>query len=351
MEPPPRKTDDNSAMATAMHDAFKTGPVEVKQRKTKVYWTSEEWLAVAREMRRQNPHLNFFASKFSIVDLGAVRAAQRAVLPLERRKIMAAQRGVQAPLVAAFKALRAELEGELEGDAEEVQEPAVAVTTDRPALQIVQPERVQEAPTPVAEIKTKAPSDIEENSFNAAVLNAAAPLVNLMVDEVVKRLLPQLSGMLIPELTKSISTMLQSSLAGITVASVPPSGMVEVTTPVVGQAVPQVSIRPSAKEMAAMFPTPEPKPKKPMIALLGPMGKQVNDIEQTFPQYRFVFIENGHGIKEAAADCELFIVYTSHFNSANKVAVKKYVPKTKMRQIAGSLSSVKHQIHAWQANL
>lgn len=350
MEPPARKSDGDSAIATAMHEAFQADPVEPKKRRTRVDREPEEWVQVAREMRRQNPHIDFFMSNFSVIDLPAIREAQR-VLPLERRMKLTGKKGLQGPLVAAFKTL---LEEVIKEEQEPLKEQAIGESMPdmTVSLQEVDPVAVQVARPEPSPVMAEKQADMAEFSFNAAVLNAAAPLVNLMVDEVVKRLLPQLSSALVPELLKTIKDEISASNGALLKAisdlkAIP--GPVALHAPAHEHAAQQVSGKLTAKELSEFFPVPEPKAKKPKIVLLGPSGRQKNDIEGTFPEYRFVFIEDGHGIKEAAVDCELFIVYTSHFNAANKAAVKKYVPFEKVRQLAGSLSSVKHQIHTWKA--
>lgn len=346
MEPPSRKSDDNSAIATAIHKAFQAGPTEKKARKTKVYWTPEEWLAIAREMRRQNPHYNFFASKFNIIDLAGIRDAQREVLPISRRKVLAGQKGLQEPLVNAFKMLLEEVSKENE-ERKQTVEPAVSDLLEEvadPIDKIAEVVKVADFQTP-APIVSTAPSD-----FLSRVTQAAVPLMDVLVSEVVKRLLPELSAQLMPELTKSISSIVQTAMDGLKPASQPLAAPMTNATPFSVVASQPLPAQLSAKEISALFPTPEPKPKKKKIVLVGPTGRQRQDIETSFPQFRFIFIEHGHGIKEAAVDCELFVVYTSHFNAANKAAVKKYVPHEKVRQVAGSVSSVKHQIHAWMAS-
>jgi hypothetical protein len=357
MEPPTKKSDVSNALATAMHDAFKAGPTEQRLRRKRIDSTPQEWLLTAREMRRQNPHINFFASKFEVIDLAAIRDAQREVLPLERRRKLLGTRGLQEPLVTAFKALLEEVKQEN------------AIATREPEQ--VEPEAVQISPEPEQVAVPASPiyfrnegfptgvthADAQINTFNAAVLSAAAPLVNLMIDEMVKRLMPQLTDMLTGQISASIGGAVQKALEAFKPASVALSAAPWAPAPVTAQAVPQglaqiaqqPPARPTAAQIAAFNNVTVEKTKKPKIALLGPTGRQKNDIEGTFPDYNFVFIENGHGIKEACVDCELFIVYTSHFNASNKAAVKKYLDHDKLRQVSGSMSAVKHQIHSWQA--
>lgn len=345
MEPPPRKADDNSAIATAIHKAFQAGPTAKKPRKSKVHWTAEEWLILAKEMRRQNPHYDFFNAKFHLVDLAAVREAQRQALPLLRRRNITTGKNLGEPLVAAFKALADELKQE--------EEAAIDLA---PAEEIaeVQDKQPEPEPLPVATVIPLENRPIQAvQEFSALVSQTAQPLMELLVSEIVKRLLPELTAKLVPEISASISGIVQTALAGFKPSPVrfeaAPAPVVSSVVDSLPVASPEPVQRLSHKEAAAFFPPPEPKPKKPKIVLLGPTGRQKNDIEMTFPDYRFVFIEHGHGIKEAAVDCELFIIYTSHFNAANKMAVKKYVPPEKVRQVAGSISSVKHQINTWNA--
>lgn len=370
-EPPVKKSDGYHAVATALHQAFQAPVVakqEPKKRKPYVSWSRSDWVLLAREMRRQNPHINFFASKFATIDLPAVREAQRVVFPLEHRKVLMGSQGLQIPLVDAFKALRIELDKEREEeDRAKLAEKTPAVVEVAPVEVVAEaaPEQVIEVakvvpPKPTFQVgqvgethfvMTREVHTEPEVDFIAAITNAAVPLISLLISEITKNV----TAALIPELTKAIA----SALEGVKTAPVPVYGTaapiaapvpeVVAMAPVVAPApvVDEVRPRLTAAEVAA-FNGVVPKPKKPKIAMLGPMGKQITDIEQAYPQYDFVFIQNGHGIKEAALSCELFLAYTSHMNSHRKNDVNKYVPYAKLRRIEGSLSTVKHQIEVWE---
>lgn len=374
-EPPIKKSDGYHAVATALHEAFQAPVVakqEPKKRKPYVSWSPADWVLLAREMRRQNPHINFFASKFSTIDLPALREAQRAAFPLEHRKSISNSLGLQGPLVDAFKALRIELDKERE------EEDWAKLAEKTPAVVEVAPVEVvaEVVPEPVIEVAKIVPpkptfqvgqvGDTHfvmthevhtepEVDFIAAITNAAVPLMSLLISEITKNV----TSALLPKLTLAIT----SALEGIKTPPVPVYGTaapvappvpevvamapVIVPAPVIAPVVDEVRPRLTAAEIAA-FNGVVPKPKKPKIAMLGPMGKQITDIEQAYPQYEFVFIQNGHGIKEAALSCELFLAYTSHMNSHRKNDVHKYVPHAKLRRIDGSLSAVKHQISVWE---
>lgn len=356
MEPTKKRNDDNNALATAMHDAFKAVPENDKKRKQRVDWTPAEWLDIAREMRRQNPHVNFFASKFHIIDLPAIRDAQREVLELNRRRTLMGTKGLQEPLVKAFAALLEEVNRENSAPpvAEVVAEPVAEMGTEVGVKGIA-----AVAARPVSSFL--APETIAGNTLNAALLNAAAPLLNLLVSELATRLAPSLVQMMLPELLKALNTApapvltpysaFQAPLNDAPVARATLPVAIEPAAPAIGEKVPEVAPRrPTAAEIAAYNGVTTTKEKKQRIVLLGPMGKQITDLKQAYPHYDLVFIEHGHGVKEAATDCGLFIVYTSHFNAANKASVNKYVPREKLRQVAGSLSSVKNQIQVWEVS-
>lgn len=368
MEPKPTKKHAESALATAMHEAFQASPQEEKQRKPYVSWKPEEELAIAREMRRQNPHINFFASKFHIIDLPAIRDAQREALPLERRKALKNSTGLQPFLVRAFAALLEEVNRENAGllpnvkvsqaSLEVVPEP-ILVSAPLPAEVVAEapiqaPQPVQ---TNVAEVYAKhepltvSLRDAQENTFAAALLNAVTPLVNFMFAELSARLAPEIAKLMLPEIVKALGSAQQVVTAPQGAFISPPyveSGVYG-SASVAPAKVPEVAPpRPTAAQIAAFNGVTQTKTKKHKIVLLGPMGKQKSDIEQAFPDYNFVFIEHGHGIKEAAVDCALFIAYTSHYNAANKASVKKFVPLEKFRQVQGSLTMVKNQIQVWE---
>lgn len=362
MEPAKTKADDSNALATAMHDAFKAVPEDEKKRKQRVDWTASEWLDIAREMRRQNPHVNFFASKFHNIDLPAIRDAQRNVLEQNRRRTLSATKGMQDPLIKAFAALLAEVNRENSAVKEEEQVAEITVETlpKTPETGEIgeagKPEAVAEQ---LAVSKVWAPATVAENTFNGAILNAAAPLISLLVSELTARLAPTIAQLMLPELLKAINAAPKPVIDVYSHFQAPvkpeisavPSHAVAVpfASSAPAQPAPEApQKRPTAAEIAAFNGVTSTKQKKQKIVLLGPMGTQKTDIMQSYPNYDFVFIEHGHGIKEAAIGCELFIIYTSHFSAANKASVNKYVPNEKIRQVKGSLSSVKNQIQVWE---
>lgn len=355
MEPTKKKADDSNALATAMHDAFKAVPEDEKKRKQRVDWTATEWLDIAREMRRQNPHVNFFASKFFIIDLPAIRDAQREVLDLTRRRTLMGTKGLQEPLVKAFAALLDEVNRENSEvqEEEQVAEITVEKVAEEPVAAVEQ----------VAVTSFLTPAIAAENTFNGAILNAAAPLISLLVSELTARLAPTIAQLMLPELLKAINAApnpvidvyshFQASVKPEPVKTILAVPSHAVAAPFASSAPVQPAPeapqkRMTAAEIAAFNGVTSTKQKKQKIVLLGPMGTQKTDIMQSYPNYDFVFIEHGHGIKEAAIGCELFIIYTSHFSAANKASVNKYVPNEKIRQVKGSLSSVKNQIQVWE---
>lgn len=371
-EPAPKKSDGYNAVASAMHNAFQNPSVEKKgskPRKAHVTWSPSDWVLLAREMRRQNPHINFFASKFVIIDLPALRDAQRNIFPIEHRRALSGTQGLQAHLVDAFRTLRIQLDNE-----REVEDRAkLAAKIDEKVH--VEPEKVHKktaetSPTNPRGDEISADGNpklamnsagcSEEASFLSEAMAAAVPLVELLMREFIK----QTQAALIPELTKAFRTCLEGVKAPAWVdytapvsASAPaekiPAPIVQQPTQdVVNASVSVISEMPQRMTAAAVaaFNNITPKPKKQKIALLGPMGKQKADIESSFPQYKFVFIQNGHAIREAAADSVLFLAYNSHLNAHAKSAIKLHVPFDKIRYIEGSLTSVKRQIVVWEAS-
>lgn len=336
VEPPSKKSDETSSMAMAMHGAFKQ-PTENKQKKRKVYWKPEEWIAVAREMHRQNPHANFIESHFFTIDLPAIRAAQREVLPLERRKLLAGSADLREPLVEAFKILKLEILTEKFSDSQ------IPVSVP-PAMPVPAPDKVIESiPLPTAMLP--AVSEPASVNFMARFAEAAKPLISLVAEG----LASELMRLMMPEFTKLVAS----------VANQPAKPSEQPVAPPTHEPMAQpnhVFSMPSAPVEAApvvrqpIIKPPE-VPRKPKIVVLGPLGKQKEEIERAFPDYRFAFIEHGHGVKEAGESCVLFIAVVTHTNSSMKQSIKSHVPSEKVRYVNGGTSAVKRQISAWIASI
>lgn len=406
IEPTPLKSDANSALATAMHKAFqapeKPEPVaelDNGKRKKSVHWDDSEWLKVCQEMRRQNPHANYLTSSFSKIELAAIKAAQRVALPFERHKALKQPGGLQGPLCKTFRIIKAMLEEEKAKDAfqdvgltEAVQKaieaknvvkepaPAPVVVAEKvptlapepaPVAEVVQAVVAIEAPqeVPVEEpiralfqqaAKQEIAEQFQAGDFFGKMAKAALPMVDVIVDEVASRvaarMIPGLISQMMPELTKAMFPMLENAIADLKRAAMP------IYVPSVAQPAPALYTHAAHVEAPVMAPVAAPVDvqevykipvvktvKKPLIAMLGPLGNQISELEAAFPEFSFAFIQNGHGIREAAAKAEVFIVSNKYLNGANRQNIKKYVAKEKVRFIDGGMTSYKHLINAWKA--
>jgi hypothetical protein len=365
MAPVAKKSDSENAMATAIQDAFKAPALTIKPRKKHVSWSPQEWLAVAREMHRQNPHANYFSSQFFKMDLPALRDAQRVALIFERRKALKNSDGLREPLIEAFKTLRYELTHEVDAqiakEAEELkatqtEEIAPAVIVEEPAAAPV----IAETPSPV--IAGKVPevallSNLEQVNFMGGLLNAAAPLAQFLVSQAASQMAPAIIAAIMPELKKQMGTMMQDAIQAaqnaVGVRIIEKEVVTHKTATAAPVAAPVASVAVAVPQVKPVheLALPVEKPKKPLIAILGPQGAQKAAIERDFPDYRFTFIEHGHGIKEAAAKAELFICAVANAPQALKHQIKEHLDPAIVRYLQnGGVSSIKRQINVWLAS-
>ncbi len=329
--PPERKSDQYSAIATAMHDAFKAPENERKKYKTRVAWTDDEWVGIAKEMRKQNPFENFFTQQFNVIDLPAVRDAARVAIAAERRRDIKASAGLREPLLAAFKMLWIELNTE----PEEEPEPTVA----KPQIPVIQAEEIkferEDAPQ-FAQVQHAMQS--VGGDFAQRMMHAATPLMQMLMAEVAKQIAP--------ELIKAFSPMLEAAIADMKQAAKPV--MLPRAEPTVFGQMKPVTVA-SSLVAETTIAVPVEKPKKPKIALLCPPGVHHMDVERAFTEYDFVWIEDGRGIKEIGTKCELFVACNVCMTVSNKASVKAHVPSEKFRTVHGGTSSVKRLINVWHA--
>ena len=343
MEPPKQRSDDASAIATAMHKGFQAQvpPVEpIKATKQKRnHYTSTDWLNIAREMHRQNPHAPYFTSAFQTVDLPALRAAQREIIPKERRRNITSNFGLATPLVAAFAALKLEI------DATKT-EPEVAQVERT----VIQPIPVVELP-PVVALVSRPAAQVAPTDFLERLTQAAKSLIGVLVDEFRNSIAQEVAKILLPQITASISPMMESAVKDVKEAIAEqfntwhdkptiPSNNEELCT----------TTQEEKKTVQVVKPAKSvEKPKKPKIAIVGPSGSQKDQIIRAFPEFDFVFIDNGHGIKEAGASCALFVAVSAYMNRANRDNMRSYVPSEKVRNVDGGISSIKRTINIWKA--
>lgn len=343
VEPLDKRSDDSSAIATAMHTAFRKPQKPKEERKTKVFWTVHEWLLVAETLHKQNPHANFFESNFAVVDLPALREAQRVALPLERRKGLRNSGGLREPLIEAFKRLKADMERAAREPKETIKSEDLPLDLESGQVELpegfhaipilnARPQEIHQAPIS-ADKRHQEP----QNDFTARLALAATPLINLFVGELAKALAP--------ELAKAFAPMVETVIQGIKTAVTPVIVNQTITQPSAPVQAPIAPEKAIEQAIAAVMPT---VPKKPKIAVLGPFGKQKEELEKSFPEFRFTFIEHGHGIKEAAASCVLFVASNLHTNASSKQSIKSHVNKDILRYVDGGLSNIKRQIQIWK---
>lgn len=422
MAPPVTSKTKEHPMAAALQKAFVQAEEvnEKKARKSPVHWKPEEWVKIAREMHRQNPHANYFISGFFTIELAAIRDAQR-VLPHDRRRGLTITAGLQQPLVEAFKTLSIEMAEEEEAKHAAIKtanipdakgskieatrldnaakgrarlaamspEERAEVTkkswdtrrankakngkTDeikQPPVPTVVPEAVEANPVAVAQESKGTgfiPLPAHQMDFFGKVLNAALPLMNVLVDEAVSRLAPKLIAGMLPQFEKSIGSMIERAVAAQmpkftapavekqTVSHTPnlPEPAVAIPVQVAASAPVQPvaqQLQPLTKaELAEYLPQPTEKARRPKIAMLMAAGNQREQMRSTFPEYEFIFIDHGKGIKEAAQSCVLFIAVQAYVTGPNQKSMKAHVPSEKLKYVDGGISAIKKQIYVWKA--
>lgn len=362
MEPEATKKDHQSVLATAMHKAFQAAPEEEKKKRQYISWSNQEWREVATEMCRQNPHADFFRNSFSVIDLAALRDAQREVLPLERRRPLKNTTGLQPQLVAAFKALSDE-RSHAQVYEEPVAQPAMANIETvydkftpgfevKPTehLQTVQEQHVTVTVEQIPAVQP-APAIAVSGDFLTRLSTAAMPMMGVIVAELAKQLAPEVAKIMAPELAKLVSA---DVIAAMFERTQPLTNLPNPGTAIYGgasqAAVKVEEARPTRSQLAALMEVPAPKVKKPKIALLGPMGSQKHELELAYPDLEIIFIEQGHGIKEACRNSEFFIASNKHAPAGIRNQIKKFSKSDCMRYVEGSISSFKHQIDIWKAS-
>lgn len=311
----PKEIVNDTPMDMAMANAFD------KPEQKKAYWGRDDWALVAKEMMRQNPHFDFFNCQFFHIDTQAIKDAQREVLPLERRrKTFHESKKLRPKLLEIFAYLKNNQSQNV------VSEPVIEV----PSTTILEQPTAQETPKfsapAVANLIQEAASKTMTSDFASRLSAVTTPLIDMLIQEITDRVSSQLMKAFEPLLKAPSLTEIQP----------------------VSNSLPEVS---EVISLPHKFIAPKPVPvvKKPKIAVLGPFGKQKEFLNQAFPQYDFSYIEHGHGIKEVAPVCVLFVVSTKHMNLSSRDLIKKHVPSTKLRYVDGGLSNIKHQITVWEA--
>lgn len=206
------------------------------------------------------------------------------------------------------------------------------------------------------------PLPANEMAFFGKVLNAALPLMNVLIDEAVARLAPSLIAGLLPQLEKTLGGIVERAVAEKVPTLAPQNRptIAPVAMPVlremgqeeaqqVAQQAPVIASGPLSKaELAQYLPQPKEKVKKPKIALVMPTGQQREQMRTAFPEYEFVFIDHGQGIKEAAQSCVFFVALNAYVNEANRPKIKAHVPPENLKFVEGGISALKREINVWK---
>lgn len=394
MEPPRQKSDNNSAMALAIHKGFNAPekpekPIKIakepkpgKQKRNS--YSDEDWLNIARVMHRQNPHAPYFTSSFTNVDVAALHAAEREVIPAERRRKIKGNFGLAKPMVAAFAALKLEQEQAVlhvympeGGESDAVAEAISRAAQVEPAEKEAEPEAVVQVvaveqpvpppvPTPAYQQQVAVEAAPVSGDFLARLAAASKPLIGVIVNEFRNEIAQEVAKILLPQLTSAVGSMLGSAVTDMKNAinaqfdpwKVLPAAAPVAPAPAAVTAIPErefvqepvvASFVPVAQPVKLEVPKPVEKPKKPVIAVIFPLTAQRQHLTSYFPNYDFIFIEEGRGIQEAGQRCVLFVAVNAYTNTANRGKMKAYVAPEKIRFVEGSLSAVRRTINQWIA--
>lgn len=365
-EPAHKPSDDNKAMASAIHHAFRA---EGSGHKPRSYWKEAQYMQLANEMIRQNPHAGFLTMQDPTHDLEAVRAAVSALVEngiwsRELYRYVSSRSPVRDGLITAFKLLRLEQMSQSVTEPEEMDQTTGSID-------------IEDTRTHLAET-TDQQSIAPEFPANAALIQklaaAAQPLVSLFVAEIAKAMAPEIIKALKPILTKEVDSqnqgMPQADLSRMRKREdfpifdmAPSKPAVEVLRPDLFPEF-KTGINPVAPVESKPEPVPEMKElnrainqaeqenfiKKAKIAILGPNGHQKTHLMDKFPEFKLIFVDNHKQVKAAAHACEVFIVSRNHQSAPSANAIKQCVPKEKLKVMDGGMSGIERAIYEYKAN-
>lgn len=429
VQPVEKHSDNDNPMALAVHKAFKEPPKEkppvkvsqkveklapVKEAKApatpvrpkRIDWDKEDWMKVARALVQLDTVNHYLGNPNPNIPLRDVKKAQGLALPIEKHRPLNANGGLAPKLIPCFDIIRKEREELEKATHIEAAPPVVqhAAYVEKPLPQ--QEEKIT-VETPLGAVvvdqqtgesvslhdfvhrETAAPAPAPTD-FVSALAQAAAPVLNVVLERLAGIIAPQVAGALLPEIIKAMPQPVVVPMAPAHIAEPAPSvdyaairtivrsieatvsakvessfqahlrtmeskleAQIKAIKPVFVAPTPDVA--PSLKEspvapsMALEEPVKE-KAKLPKITLIGPLGAQKADLERAYPQLNLCFIESGKGIREGANNCELFIVNQKNCNSSMRDDVKRYVPKTILETVHGGVSSMKFLIDEWLKN-
>jgi hypothetical protein len=255
---------------------------------TKIRWELQEWVALAAEMHRLNPHRKFMESKtLAGLDMEDIRTAMR-VLPIARRRPIPNASTFRKGLLEAFQVLKAK-------QAEE----KLAQVMENPSI-LTPPVAAEKLP--------------DVNRFEAAV----APMIKLFAEEFGKAFVPM------------IGKMLQDLLENAALHQQEPAAAEQQQAAV-------------AKVIKAIVP------KLPRIGVVGPLPIQQQELKDEFKNVDFVFADsNQAGLKETLQNCDRVIGMVGKISHSTDGAVSKALGNNYSR-VNGGVTSIKNQIKAWMA--
>jgi hypothetical protein len=307
----------------------------------KIFWNKDEWLAVARELCRLDPHTDYLKPEaLEGIDGVALQQAQR-VLPAERqRPLINHPSKFRAYLESAFNRIRQDLRYQAP-----TTEPVVEAAAPAPAPEPV----VHVAPSApvVAAVAAAAPAPAPVAAVPAANPWEAAcrPLVDVLAKELGAGLAAALAPALTQAIAASLMPVIDAAVEKMAEKLKPPRDFPFLA--------PQ---RPAADKPQEAQPAPAPGPVakkvaevvKPVIGVVGPLPAQQRVLEAAYPEIDLRFVEkNGNGnAATALQSCTRVIGMTSFMNHPTDGSLRRFFGERYCR-VTGGVSAIKHQIDVW----
>lgn len=321
-----------------------------------IFWTQDEWLAIATDLHRMYPLLNLLKSE-TLHGLTSpdVAFAQR-VLPANRQrpklKVVTFGVSLKPKLLLAFRQLRENLERPA---------PQVEQAAEAPAPQVEVAPRGHEELVPVeAQETAEGAFDITTDTATNPYEAAFKPLVDLFGTQLAAAVGAQVRAQLAP-LTAQIAA-LKEQIAALRDAPQPRAQQEPVNKfgvmfqsprptpipaePVLVDRVIELSSRPAGASPRA--PTAAATPSAPHIGIFGNRNKYKAELEHDFPGVRFTCVDSPKRIADLK-NCDKavgMIGWSSHsaIDKLKRTAGPRFVP------VNGSLSDLKRTISIWIAS-
>lgn len=307
---------------------------EKKQKRAKVFWRTEEYLSLARELYRLNPHDTYLKSEtLASLTTAALWEAQR-ILPQERRRHLHQVSNVRPGLLEAFKTVRAELEVEKSvRDAAQAEAEADARALAEKRQHIIDHPEAYSAPLGTATRGATEPPQPEPGQPNVHEI-ALRVLVDMLV--------PALAERLVPELAKRINAL---GAAPAPVASPVPAAPV-VEDPL--EHGPPPGWEPPGLTMPATTTKVE---RKTLIGILGLKPVHLQEVRAAFPMFEFITDNGTHSTRtlKAMQSCERILSVNTTVDSMGQITDKMLAKHFGDRyvRVQGGMSMAKRQIQIW----